>query len=430
MQGETNLKSLVVSLGDSMYRFDQPESIYSELGLSLGRFVELLARDFYCPTLDAEPDSSTVSYTDSDGSTNHFAVGQPCRWLDEEGCWQISVLKSAQENVAEWYTLPTKMSQLRPDLEVGGVNLLRNSGFTGDYTYEELESDSNLGLKTELYSRPLKYWEGTAEVVADSSAKTGKAAVLGNISQSVSLEEGVRYVFSFLAKGKSVKVSCGSSEQEVLLSSKFKRYILRFTFSGSGEVKFSGDATVCDLQLERGSVATDWKPSILDNDKALAELQGLKHLTDGIKDNSTGSLKGMALASVLNLGNYKDGELQKTNAGLSGVYNDDNDVAFWGGGDIDKAIATLMAFKENPSLLPEDWSDLCSFVVSHGGDGVYRGKVFATGGEIQSSKVSSDAYFANGRQGVTQTISIPCVGGNQELEYVNGILVSSKFIIN
>ena len=36
--------------------------IYAKMGLSFERFVELLERDFYCPTLAAAPTSSTITY--------------------------------------------------------------------------------------------------------------------------------------------------------------------------------------------------------------------------------------------------------------------------------------------------------------------------------------------------------------------------------
>ena len=40
---------------------------------------------------------------------------------------------------------------------VGSVNLLRNSGFTGDYESETLSSDTQLSADTDLYSKQLKY---------------------------------------------------------------------------------------------------------------------------------------------------------------------------------------------------------------------------------------------------------------------------------
>lgn len=89
--------------------------IYAKMGLTFDRFVELLSRDFYCPTLNAAPSDSTLTYTDSDGSTNHFQVGQPCRWKDADGAWQMAVAKEVTATSVSWYTLPTRTSQLKND---------------------------------------------------------------------------------------------------------------------------------------------------------------------------------------------------------------------------------------------------------------------------------------------------------------------------
>lgn len=83
---------------------------------------------------------------------------------------------------------------------VGSVNLLRNSGFTGDYESETLSSDTQLSADTELYSKQLKYWTGVATVSADSAAGSGYSAAIGSLSQSVSLIKGESYVISYKAR--------------------------------------------------------------------------------------------------------------------------------------------------------------------------------------------------------------------------------------
>lgn len=59
------------------------ESIYTKIGISYDRFVEILDRDFYTPTLENPPTSSTLTYTDTDGSVCEFSVGQFCRVVDD-----------------------------------------------------------------------------------------------------------------------------------------------------------------------------------------------------------------------------------------------------------------------------------------------------------------------------------------------------------
>ena len=291
---------------------------------------------------------------------------------------------------------------------VGSVNLLRNSGFTGDYESETLSSDTQLSADTELYSKQLKYWTGVATVSADSAAGSGYSAAIGSLSQSVSLIKNENYVISFKAKGVSVAVSCGDFSTTQPLASDYQRYTFKFAFNGAGIFMLSGTATICDLQLERGTIATDWKPSILDNDKATAGFQSINYIASAIKDGSVDILGGLILANMIQLGNYKDGKLQKVTAGVSGIYNDDDDVAFWAGGKLEQAILTVMRFRNDPNYQPTDaeWANMANFVATHGGDVFLRGYIYALGGyfrgkvEIANGKIllneDGSGQLANG----------------------------------
>lgn len=267
-------------------------------------------------------------------------------------------------------------------VHLGSVNLLRNSGFTGDYESEQLSSSDELTPDKELYSKQLKYWTGVATVSADNDAGSGYSAAIGSLSQSVALIKGESYVISFKAKGASVAVSCGDFSTTQSLASGYQRYTFKFTFNGTGVFMLSGTATVCDIQLERGTIATDWKPSILDNDKSMAGFQAINYIASAIKDGSVDILGGLILANMIQLGNYKDGKMQKVTAGVSGIYNDDDDVAFWAGGTLQQAILTVMRFRDDPNYQPTDaeWANMANFVATHGGDVFLKGYVYALGG--------------------------------------------------
>lgn len=278
---------------------------------------------------------------------------------------------------------------------VGSVNLLRNSGFTGDYESETLSSDTQLSADTDLYSKQLKYWTGVATVSADSTAGSGYSAAIGSLSQSVSLIKNENYVISFKAKGVSVAVSCGDFSTTQPLTSGYQRYTFKFAFNGTGIFMLSGTATVCDLQLERGTIATDWKPSILDNDKATAGFQSINYIASAIKDGSVDILGGLILANMIQLGNYKNGKLQKVTAGVSGIYNDDDDVAFWAGGTLQQAILTVMRFRNDPNYQPtdEEWANMANFVATHGGDTFLRGYIYALGGKFRGVVEALGGFF-------------------------------------
>ena len=280
---------------------------------------------------------------------------------------------------------------------VGSVNLLRNSGFTGDYETEDLSAATELSADTELFSKQLEYWTGVATVSADSDAGSGYSAAIGSLSQSVSLIKGESYVISYKAKGTSVSVSCGSFSVSQPLTSSYQRYTHKITFNGSGIFLISGTATVCDLQLERGTIATDWKPSILDNDKSMAGFQSINYIASAIKDGSVDILGGLILANMIQLGNYKDGKMQKVTAGVSGIYNDDDDVAFWAGGKLEQAILTVMRFRNNPDYQPTDaeWANMANFVATHGGDVFLRGYIYALGGKFRGEVNAESGIFKN-----------------------------------
>ena len=278
---------------------------------------------------------------------------------------------------------------------VGSVNLLRNSGFTGNYETESLTSGTGLQPGTEMYSKALLHWSGIATVQEDTDAVSGRSATVGSLSQALaSLIPNEHYVISYKAKGTSLAVSCGDFSVAQPLTTDYRRYAHKFTFTGTGVFLLSGTATVCDIQLERGTIATDWKPSPLDNDKTAAKFQSIQYIADAIKNGSVDILGGLILASMLQLGNYKDGEMQKVTAGISGIYNDDDDVYTWGGGTFEQAIRAVMMFRDDPTYQPSEaeLKQIAKAVITHGGrailnDVILRGYVYALGGIFQG-KVS------------------------------------------
>jgi len=313
-------------------------------------------------------------------------------------------------------------------VNIGSVNLLRNTGFTGDYETEDLSAAIELSADTELFSKQLEYWTGVATVSADSEAISGYSAAIGSLSQSVSLIKGESYVISYKAKGTSVSVSCGSFSVSQPLTSSYQRYTHKITFNGSGIFLISGTAIVCDLQLERGAIATDWKPSILDNDKSMAGFQAINYIASAIKDGSVDILGGLILANMIQLGNYKDGKMQKVTAGVSGIYNDDDDVAFWAGGKLEQAIRTVMRFRNDPNYQPTDkeWENMANFVVAHGGDVFLRGYIYALGGYFRGK-----VEIANGKILLNEDGSGQLANGNIKWdaegnpEFVGKVKVSS-----
>lgn len=341
--------------------------------------------------IGAKDESTYIRYTQKGG------VDIKGMFHIEQGSTGWKNMEGLPDEIQAAADLAQKAQDAIDNAAVGSVNLLRNSGFTGDYESETLSSDTQLSADTDLYSKQLKYWTGVATVSADSAAGSGYSAAIGSLSQSVSLIKNENYVISFKAKGVSVAVSCGDFSTTQPLTSGYQRYTFKFAFNGTGIFMLSGTATVCDLQLERGIITTDWKPSILDNDKSMAGFQSINYIASAIKDGSVDILGGLILANMIQLGNYKDGKLQKVTAGVSGIYNDDDDVAFWAGGKLEQAILTVMRFRNDPDYQPTDaeWANMANFVATHGGDVFLRGYIYALGGKFRGEVNAESGIFKN-----------------------------------
>lgn len=281
------------------------------------------------------------------------------------------------------------------DVEFGKINLIRNSGFTGDYNSAKMEATTEVTDETELYSQAVKWWAATNVTInyEDKDSKSGRSATLttGILMQTLynRLMEGEKYILSFKAKGASVTVSIGGLEQIVELKPIYDCYIIRFTSKPETILAFSGSCTITEIQLECGTVASGWSMSPLDNSSSEIKFEALRYLTDVMREGSSTFIGGLGLMSMILVGNYVDGEMKKVTGGLSGVYNDDDDVLLFGGGDLEQAIKTVISCKENPTAIlnmsEAELAELAKVVLTHGGrailnDVVMRGYIYALGG--------------------------------------------------
>lgn len=374
----TNSPSIMYYQGIDSYSLDGKAVKMDYYDPVSGRFQSVTYGDTY---VGAEDGSTYMKYNQEEG-------------LEIKGRVNIQAGSNGWKNMdglpEEIQAAADLAQQAQDDINnaaVGSVNLLRNSGFTGNYETEDMDGDKQLDADTELYSNALLNWSGMATVQEDAGATSGRSATIGSLSQSVTLIPNEVYVISYKAKGTSLTVSCGDYSVSQPITAEYQRYTHKFTFTGTGVFLISGSATICDLQLERGTIATDWKPSILDNDKTNAKFQAIQYLSDAMKNGSVDVLGGLILANIIQLGNYKDGVLQKITAGISGIYNDDDDVYTWGGGSMEKAIYTVMKYKDNPQYEPteEELLNMAKAVITHGGraifnDVIVRGYIHALGG--------------------------------------------------
>ena len=340
-------------------------------------------------------------------------------------------------------------NQLVNGMNLGGENLLRNSGFTGDYLSEQLADQKVLEGASELYSAPFDHWTKGSNIVRvslpnnaasgygvqfpmDTDTTTFVAEVLGQELYYPVLN-GDQYVFSFKAKSSksstTVSYTIGGITNNIAISEQWTRHIVRIT-PNTTTTKFelkAKNATICELQLERGKIATTWKTSPFDNASERAYYQSLKYLQNAL-DGATQFYGGLVLTEQIRIGDYdkEKKEWVEINGGMSGIYESDHDIAFWAGGTDEQAIETVMRYSDNPTYQPsqEELSSLANYVVTHGGrailnDAIVRGTVYAQNGEF-SGTVYADSGVFSGFIKKTPTIINPSNYGQYLLADVGG----------
>lgn len=327
-------------------------------------------------------------------------------------------------NAATTDFVSTEIGKEIAGLAVGVDNMLLNTGFAGDYLPAELDKMTLFNRQKILYSDPLKYWtvNGAATVGADSSSLSGYACVLsGTLSQSpiLPLVVGEKYVISFRAKGSgSITAGAGGVQEGFVLSSFYQKFVIKLeaVSTDSFFIDTSSSVTVCEIKLERGTVATDWEPAFLDNNRMEGRLEAMQYVFNAIK-NETDIYGGLVLTNIVMTGNYVNGKMSEVTAGLSGVYNDGRDVAFWAGGTLEKAIAAVAD--------PTATSGVANAVITHGGlailnNAYIRGTIYATDGEFRGSIYANTGILTNVlvRTGDTGR-RIELSSGNQSISFFN-----------
>ena len=311
------------------------------------------------------------SYTGNRGKTSYFRFTQE-EGVDIAGKVNMTAGSSGAANLTD---LPDMIYQA---VSVGGENLLRNTSFSGEYAAVDLQPSSPLKKDSSLYSPSLGFWLGTGTIIADKELVSGFSCKDPQLTQSVKLIKGESYVLSFRAKGESVSFRIGNIALSKLLTASYERYTIPFQADGD-DFSMSGTCTIGEIKLERGTIATDWCPSREDTDPVADRFKSLWYLMDAIKGNSQ-TLGGLSLLTMLQLGKFKNGKMEKVNAGVSGIYNEDTDVAFWAGGTFAEAMDTVNKLLLGEQPTDEEWKKLANFVVTHGGNVFLRGYIYALGG--------------------------------------------------
>lgn len=276
-------------------------------------------------------------------------------------------------------------------------NLILNSGFTGEYESEPVSEDLEISSDTEMFSDPLRHWDYSSVTVADNANMvTGKAAEItnGTLKQTIGFLNNGSYMLSFKAQVTSLTIDFLGLSAVAVPSSNVERYDFQFILEEVtyGSLEFSGTATISEIMLTQGTLKREWKPSVLDNDMAHADIVALDYLSNAITKASTTINGGLVLTQMIKVGNYRCDEsgkytMYEETGGMSGRVNNTKSPFLWGGGSLKQALFTIEKYAKNPAYqaTQDEISQMAQFVVTHGGrailnDIILRGYIYAEGG--------------------------------------------------
>jgi hypothetical protein len=298
-------------------------------------------------------------------------------------------------------------------VKVGGENLLLNTSFKGDYMGSELYNYHQMDKAQQMFSDNFVNWDGKVlEIEVDESITTNNICSFFELSQDVTLVANETYTLTFKILGL-INVQYGASKEIGTQIGKGRMWSNeKITFVGTGLleklsfVSVRANSFICDIKLEKGNIPTDWTPSSKDENAAYEEIYANKYINRAIREGKTSILGGLILTSLINLGKYEDGNLTEITSGISGIYNDDHDVAFWGGGDLRKAIKSVQMYRNNPKFVPteDELAEMAKTVITHGGrailnDVIARGTIYAEDGVFRGSVRGKEGIFKGGIRG-------------------------------
>ncbi len=317
------------------------------------------------------------------------------------------------------------LQNLYGDINIGGQNMLRNSGFTGDYLSEPLADEAVLEASKQMYNDQFIHWghgmqEKIATIPGVSTSGYGVAmAKNGILYQELYFPvlKGESYTFSFKARANTNEVtaviaSFGGSSGSAEITSDWKMYSITFSVSESStdfRVMVNNAAVLCDLKLEKGTVATAWSMSILDNSSDRAYYESIKAIENAL-NGYTDVLGGLVLTNHIKVGDQSNNKKFVEHGGVNGLYADDNSPAFWAGANFDLARLTAQKY-ETESQTPEGEAP---FVVTHGGkvimnDAIVRGTIYANDGIFNGTVNATNGTFSGkitAEEGVVGPFSI------------------------
>lgn len=291
-------------------------------------------------------------------------------------------------------------------IKIGGENLLRNTGFDGEF--EPLEDPSN---PPEGYNNLLRCWEVSSLVTSteNTASASGRQLTFARsgvnyyAQQSITLPAGT-YTFSAKAN-KTFTASFGGQTKSMTVGAVWTFTLASETTGTFRITPTSSTTNIWEVKLERGNVATDWCPSQKDVDPVSAGFKHLWYLQEAMRGN-TQVLGGLLLTSLIQLGKWSGNTMTQVTAGINGVATEGTEVAFWSGGTLAEAVSTMDTIRNNQgNLTAAQWEALKGFAATHDGQMFLKGYIYAKGGVFAGSLKAATGTFAGALQAATGTFA-------------------------
>lgn len=275
-------------------------------------------------------------------------------------------------------------------VEVGGHNMLRNSGFTGDYLSAQLADNTVIEATDKMFNPPLVHWTGSANVTVVEESESASGYAVKILSNGILVQPLYQrtiatdnYMLSFRAKGvATITAMMGGITSTIELDSanEYKKYVVSFEATQNTQqfvLRTNAEILLCEPQLERGTIVSSWGNSYLDNASDRAYYQAGVYVQQALHEGSTTIGGGLVLTNHIKVGNYANQEMIQETGGMQGSWTNDDDPFIWGGGTLEQAVKTVSQNGEG--------EDEANFVVTHGGkailnDAIVRGTVYAQSG--------------------------------------------------
>lgn len=206
------------------------------------------------------------------------------------------------------------------DIEIGGVNLIKNSNFA-DGVHRWVLTGITYAVETDsTYGHHIKF---SSSVVGDSNHR-----LFAGINDNFNHIEDTTYTLSFYAKASAntqlqTNVACSNNKNNYSLTTSWQRFTFTYKASAAGSLTFwaveaNKDIYLANIKLERGNKPTDYTVSPEDVQTAILSTKNSIDSVSSKVDTNTKSIQDKVSKTTYERElTLVKGDLSKANEGLN-----------------------------------------------------------------------------------------------------------------